>query len=79
VAKNAPTETKVKAATVGAAGGAVLGEFVNWLIDDYLITPDVTGDLPTQVSALVLLVSAGVAAFLAGWWAKHSPRFTGES
>lgn len=74
--KTAPTETKVKAATAGAAGGAVLGEFVNWVLDDYVLTPNVTGDLPTQVSALMLLASAGIASFIAGYWAKHSPRFT---
>lgn len=79
MAQNAPTEVKVKAATGGAVGGAVLGEFINWVLDDYVITPNVTGDLPTQVSALVLVVSAGVVAFAAGWWARHSPRFTGES
>jgi hypothetical protein len=76
MAKTYPVEAKVKAATGGAVGGAVLGEFLNWILDDYVITPHVTGDLPTPVSALVLLVSAGAAAAIAGYWAKHSPRFT---
>ena len=71
---NAPVETKVKAATIGAGAGAVIAEFINWILDDYLITPHVTGDLPTPVSGVVLVAVAAGLAWLAGYNAKHTPR-----
>ena len=69
-----PVERKVKAAGAGAAAGAVVAEAVNWALDRYLFTPDMTGDLPGPVSALVLLACSAGAAFAAGWWARHTPR-----
>lgn len=72
--KNAPTETKVKAAAGGAGAGVVVAEATNWVLDNYVHTPGVTGDLPTPVSAVVVVgVTAGLA-WLAGWLAKHTPR-----
>lgn len=54
---------KVKTATIGAGAGAVVGEFVNWLVDSYLLTPGVEDGNPAPVSAFILLVcSAGLAA-----------------
>lgn len=75
----APVETKVKASAAGAAAGAVIAEFLNWLLDDYLITPAVTGDLPTPVSAVVLLVCSAAVAFAAGYKAKHTARPADET
>lgn len=76
---SAPVETKVKAAAIGAGTGAVLAEFVCWLLDDYIITPHVTGDLPTPVSAAVLVAVTAGLAWLAGYRARHSPRPTAAS
>jgi hypothetical protein len=67
-------ERKVKAGAAGAGGGAVLGELINWVLDDYIITPNVTGDLPTPVSMAVVLAAAAVVAFVSGYIAKHAPR-----
>jgi hypothetical protein len=70
----APVETKVKAASIGAGAGVAVAALVNWMLDTYLITPHVTGDLPAPVSVAVpLLVAAGLA-WLAGYRAEHSPR-----
>lgn len=70
----APVEAKVKAASVGAGAGVAVAELINWALDNYLITPHITGDLPAPVSVAVpLLVAAGLA-WLAGYRARHTPR-----
>lgn len=70
----APTEAKVKAATVGAGAGVAVAELLTWALDNYVITPNVVGDLPAPVSVAVpVLVAAGLA-WWAGYRAKHTPR-----
>lgn len=70
----APTESKVKAATAGAGAGVAVAELLTWLLDTYVVTPHVTGDLPAPVTVAVpLLVAAGLA-WVAGYQARHSPR-----
>lgn len=71
---NAPVETKVKAATTGAGLGAAAGALACWLVDAYLLTPDVQGDLPPAVAGFVMAAVAAGAAWASGWLAKHSPR-----
>jgi high-affinity Fe2+/Pb2+ permease len=74
--KNAtpPTEAKVKAATYGAGAGVAVAELLTWALDNYLITPNVVGDLPAPVSVAVPLLIAAGLAWYAGYRAKHTPR-----
>jgi hypothetical protein len=65
-----PIETKVTAATFGAAlGGTLL-----WLVDTVVLTPDVLGDVPDPVGNLIMIVGAGLGAWIAGFAAKHTHR-----
>lgn len=72
---SAPVETKVKAGAVGAPLGVAVGGFACWLVDAYLHTPGVEGDLPAPVTLLVMAATAAVVAFASGYIAKHTPRF----
>jgi hypothetical protein len=79
MSQNYPTESKVKAATVGAAGSAaVITPFVIWVVDVLAFNGDAAPDVPLPVVGVIGLVVTGVSAFVAGYWAKHSPRFTGQ-
>lgn len=69
-----PVELKVKAATAGAGAGVAIAELATWVLDAYVITPNVTGDLPRPVSVVVTLAVAAGLAWWAGWRAKHTPR-----
>lgn len=60
-------ERKVTAATGGAGAGVILGQFVCWVLDVYLLTPQVQGDLPRPVEALVTLLAGAVVALAAGY------------
>lgn len=71
---SAPTESKVKAGATGAGVGAAVGVFACWLIDVYVHTPGVEGDLPGAVTGVVMAVVAAGAAYASGWLAKHTPR-----
>lgn len=65
-----PVETKVTSATLGAAlGGTLL-----WLIDATVLTPNVLGDVPDPVGNLIMIVGAGLGAWIAGYAAKHTHR-----
>lgn len=77
---SAPVERKVTAATLGAGAGAIVGEFVNWTVDQYVITPGVADGNPAPVSAIVTLVCAALVAFASGYAARHTgrPDLTGE-
>jgi hypothetical protein len=76
---NAPVETKVKAATAAGAGSAaVLTPFVIWVVDQMAFNGDAAPDVPLPVVGVIGLVVTGVCTFAAGWYARHSPRFTGE-
>ena len=69
----AVTEPKVKAAAFGATGGAgtgaILAQFVLWLVDNYLLTPHVEGDVPGPVALFVYLACTAGLAWVVAWWA----------
>jgi hypothetical protein len=60
------TETKVKAASAAATVTA----FVLWVLGTYVFKDVV----PEAVEGLVALVVTGVATWLAGWYAPHTPK-----
>ncbi|GAA3750674.1 holin [Micromonospora maritima] len=70
----APVERKVHAAATGAGAGVVLAQLVCWVLDNYALTPGVTGDLPSEVSVAVPLAVAYATAWIAGYKARHTPR-----
>jgi hypothetical protein len=61
-----PVESKVKAATFGAA---VAGVGV-WALETYVFH----GSVPLPIQALIDIAVPGVCAFVLGWAAKHTPR-----
>jgi len=61
-----PIESKVTAATLATAITAL----VLWLLGEYAFD----GDVPEAVAGVVVTVVPAVAAFIAGWWTKHTPR-----
>jgi hypothetical protein len=61
-----PIESKVTAATVATA---VTG-LVLWVLGKLVFR----GDVPEPVAGAVLTVVPAIAAFVAGWWARHTPR-----
>lgn len=75
-------ERKVVAGTAGAAGGGVLGTFVVWLLGvvafggsaDAAAVEETLAAVPYPVSGVVVPVVAAAAAYLSGWWARHTPR-----
>lgn len=74
-AANAPVETKVKAATAAGAGSAALiTPFVVWLVDELFFNGAAPPDVPLPVVGLIGLVVTGVSTFVAGWFARHTPR-----
>lgn len=68
------TEPKVKAATGGAAGGAVWGVIALALIDEYVVGPHVTGDVPLALQGAILAVAGSITAYVAGRIARHAKR-----
>lgn len=79
----APVEAKVKAATAGAVGGAagaaaVLTPALVWAADQLWWNGDGPPNVPLPVVGVLGLaatgVCAGVAAFKAGYRAKHTAR-----
>lgn len=71
----APVESKVKAATAGAAGGAaVLTPALVWVADQIWWNGDAAPDVPLPVVGVIGLVATAVCTFVAGYKAKHSPR-----
>lgn len=59
-------ETKVQAATAAA----VLSSLVLWVLGEYVF-----GDVvPAPLEAAVVLVVTGVATWVAGYVARHTPR-----
>jgi hypothetical protein len=72
---NAPVETKVKAATAAGGGSAaVLTPFVVWLVGRLFFAGPGDPEVPLPVVGLIGLVVTGVCTFVAGWYAKHTPR-----
>ncbi|MFI6760597.1 hypothetical protein ACIBF5_15825 [Micromonospora sp. NPDC050417] len=69
------TETKVKAAaTAGAGAAAVITPFAVWLIDLLAFNGDAPPDVPLPVVGVIGLIVTGLAAWGAGYWAKHTAR-----
>lgn len=72
---NAPVEKKVTAATVGAAGSAaVVTPFFIWVVDALAFHGDGPPDVPLPIVGVIGLVVSGAAAFIAGWYARHTAR-----
>ena len=69
-----PIERKVHAAATGAGAGVALAQLLCWAIDNYVLTPGTTGDLPAEVSVAVPLAVAYATAWFAGYQARHTPR-----
>lgn len=67
-------ESKVWAATRGAGAGVVVAQFALWALDAAFWNGSGAPDVPAPVDALVTLVVAAAAAFVAGYYAKHTPR-----
>lgn len=61
-----PIETKVTAATIGAAVSG-LGL---WALQTYVFK----GELPLPVTAAVQTIVPAIVTFIAGWLAQHTPR-----
>ena len=45
-----------------------------WLLDDYVITPDVVGDMPDALNVGLPIVVGAVVALVAGYFARHQWR-----
>lgn len=67
-------EPKVVAATTGAGAGAVVANFLLWVLDVYVLTPGQEGDIPGSVTLFVTLAVSAGAAFVAGYMARHQYR-----
>jgi hypothetical protein len=67
---SAPVETKVITSTGGAGAGAIVAQFIDYLLGDTVYHHTVPG----PVVALVTLVCAAGAAVIAGYWAPHTPK-----
>lgn len=74
LASRAPVEPKVRAATGGAAAGAVITAFALWLLDQVWWNGDAAPDVPMPVVGLVGLVVSGACAFVSGYYARHVNR-----
>jgi hypothetical protein len=80
--QSAPVEAKVKAATVGAAGGGAVGAFLLWALGVLLWGAPSDADsatlavaaVPAPVAGVVLLGIPAVVAWVAGYRARHTPR-----
>ncbi len=70
-------EPKVKAATGGAAAGAVLSTFLIWLADQlWWGGEESPPDVPLPVGGFIALVATSALTFLSGWLARHVNRTT---
>lgn len=71
-----PVEPKVIAGAGGAGAGAVVGQFIVYLLDVLLYTPgrSIGDKVPTIVEALVTVLVAALGAWLAGYRAPHQQR-----
>lgn len=65
-----PIETKVKAAATGAAAGAGLAELILWIAETRLVGEP----MPEPARTFVVATLPTLLAFLAGFWARHTPR-----
>lgn len=71
----APVEPKVKAAAAAGGAAAATGSLIVWLLGEYVFK----GSTPLPVEVFVdVVVVGGLAsggAWVAGWFAKHAPRW----
>lgn len=67
-------EPKTKAATGGAAAGAITSAFVVWLLDELIWNGDQMPEVPFPVTAFVGLVITAVITFFSGYYARHVNR-----
>lgn len=69
-----PIESKVKAATGGAGIGVVLGQLLDWLADQYVITPGHLDGNPVPVTLAIMVLAASAVAYIGGYLARHNVR-----
>ena len=70
-----PVETKVKASTAAAGGSAaIVTPFIVWAVDQLWFAGDAAPEVPLPVVGVIGLAVTGACTFLAGWYARHSPR-----
>lgn len=67
-------ERKVHAGAAGAGAGAAIAGAIVWALDWWWWTPGMSGDLPPEVTALVVAVTAAASSWVAGYIARHTPR-----
>ena len=78
----APVETKVVAGTAGAGAGAVVSQFVLWLLGCWAWgaswaadkAVDAVAAVPGPVSGLIVLVVTVIGSYVFGWLAPHTHR-----
>lgn len=74
MSRRQPAEAKVKMATVGAGAGAVVSNFLIWLLDQAMWNGDADPAVPFPVAAFVALAVTAGLTYAAGWQAPHTPR-----
>lgn len=67
-------EPKTKAATGGAAAGAITSAFVIWLLDELVWNGAQAPEVPFPVTAMVGLVITSALAYAGGYFARHVNR-----
>lgn len=67
-------EPKTKAATGGAATGAIVSAFIVWLLDELIWNGAEVPEVPFPVTAFVGLVITAGLTFAGGYFAKHVNR-----
>ncbi|OMI38233.1 holin [Streptomyces sparsogenes] len=70
MAKSAPTEAKVKAATAGT----FLVSLVLAVLNDLNGDAELLAPLPGWLQAVVIALVPTAITFLSGWQARHTPR-----
>jgi hypothetical protein len=70
VTEKAPVEQKVTASSRGAGLGGALAAFIIWALGRWAFH----GDVPGEVSGLVIVAVPTIGAALDGWRAPHTPR-----
>lgn len=66
-----PSRKVVGATAVGGAG-LIVGNLVEWGLDDYVFQPKVHDSVPGPVTAFVVYIAPIALTFLGGWLTKRS-------
>jgi hypothetical protein len=74
VVSESKIEPKTKAATGGAAAGAITSQFVLWGLDELFWNGDASPEVPLPVAAFVTLAISAGFAFISGYLARHVNR-----